>query len=143
MKKWIIFLLCAGLLFLLSACSETGQQTMNSEQTSSQFREDTETEATMDQQDPSPTYQYRTEELPCEIDGQQIYGVAYIPETEEQVPLVIFSHELGSTHRSGVPYAEVLVSHGIATYVFDFRGGSTASRSDGSTVGMSAMTEEM
>lgn len=86
-------------------------------------------------------YSYETKEMDCSINGQNLYGIAYIPETEEKVPLVIFGHELGATHRSGIPYAEELASLGTAVYTFDFRGGSVSSRSDGSTVGMSVMTE--
>jgi alpha-beta hydrolase superfamily lysophospholipase len=57
------------------------------------------------------------------------------------VPLVIFAHELGNTHTAGIPYAEELVTHGIAVYTFDFRGGSVSSKSSGQTTEMSVMTE--
>lgn len=54
--------------------------------------------------------------------GEQIYGVAYVPEGEGQKPLVVFSHGLGNDHSAGAPYAEVLASHGFAVHTFDFRG---------------------
>lgn len=50
--------------------------------------------------------------------------------------MVIFAHELGYTHTSGISYAESLASHGIAVYIFDFRGGSEYSQSDGKTAGL-------
>lgn len=87
---------------------------------------------------------YRTEEIWCDNGGSRIYGVAYIPEAEGRFPLVIFSHEMGNNHESGVRYAERLAAHGYATYVFDFRGGSaggTQNRSDGSNPEMSVLTE--
>ena len=86
-------------------------------------------------------FAYKTRELSCASAGQEIYGLAYLPEREGKLPLVIFSHELCSTHRSGAPYAQALASQGIAVYTFDFRGGSRHSRSQGSTEGMSVMTE--
>ena len=55
---------------------------------------------------------YRTEEIWCENGSNRIYGIAYIPEAEGRLPLVIFSHELGNNHESGVRYAERLAAHG-------------------------------
>ena len=80
-------------------------------------------------------------EKSCKNNGQEIYGVVYQPDTEEKVPLVIFAHELGASHTSGIPYAEELASRGAAVYTFDFRGGSASSRSEGRTTEMSVMTE--
>ena len=87
---------------------------------------------------------YRMEEIWCQNGPDQIYGIAYIPEGAEKSPLVIFSHELGNNHESGIRYAERLASNGYAAYVFDFRGGSAAgvlNRSSGNNYGMSVMTE--
>lgn len=88
-----------------------------------------------------PVYTYRQQEIELENQGQKIYGIAYIPETErEKVPLVICAHGLGGSYRSNAAYAKQLASHGIAAYCFDFRGGG-GSRSDGDTTEMSVMTE--
>ena len=87
---------------------------------------------------------YRTEEIWCRNGSDQIYGIAYIPDGEGKFPLVIFSHELGNNHESGIRYAERLAANGYAAYVFDFRGGSASgvpNRSSGSNSGMSVMTE--
>lgn len=70
-----------------------------------------------------------------------LYGQLYMPESKENVPLVIFSHELGNTHETGQAYAEFLAGQGIATYIFDYAGGSTRSQSEGSTQEMSVLTE--
>ena len=88
-----------------------------------------------------PTYDYRQQEIELDHQGQRIYGIAYIPSTEnEKVPLVICAHGLGGSYQSNAAYAEQLASHGIAAYCFDFRGGG-GSRSDGNTTEMSVMTE--
>ena len=86
-------------------------------------------------------YEYDAVEIWCENENQRIYGICYEPKTDEKVPLVIFAHELCSTHASGTDYAIELASCGIAVYTFDFRGGSSRNRSDGKTTEMSVMTE--
>lgn len=70
-----------------------------------------------------------------------IYGVLYKPKTDKKVPLIIFSHELGSTHSSGDDYAEYLSKLGFAFYEFDFRNGSYSSKSGNDMSKMSVMTE--
>ncbi|MGN1382804.1 MAG: alpha/beta hydrolase family protein [Eubacterium sp.] len=64
------------------------------------------------------------------------------------MPIIIFSHELGESHKSGVPYARKLASNGYAAYIFDFRSGIIdGNRSDaiepeeGANIGMSVLTE--
>lgn len=85
---------------------------------------------------------YYTDELHCTNEGEDIFGIAYVPETNgAKVPLVIFSHELGNTHTSGIDYAEALASQGIAVYIFDYRNGSSSSRSGRDMSKMSVMTE--
>ena len=69
-------------------------------------------------------YIYTTQEIWVKNGDMNIYGVAYVPDTDGKVPLVIFSHELGNDHRSGERYAERLAEAGYAAYVFDFCGGS-------------------
>lgn len=88
-----------------------------------------------------PSYDYRKQEIELDNQGQRIYGIAYIPSTEEEkIPLVICAHGLGGSYRSNAAYAEQLANHGIAAYCFDFRGGGGL-RSDGDTTEMSVMTE--
>lgn len=88
-------------------------------------------------------YEYITEELYAERDGNQIYGVVYIPQgAGEQMPAVIFSHGFGGNYQVGTQYAEALAEKGYVVYCFDFCGGSPESRSDGSTLEMSVFTEQ-
>lgn len=85
---------------------------------------------------------YSTREIWVQNDGSKIYGIAYVPDVNEKVPLVIFSHELGNDHTSGERYAERLAEAGYAAYVFDFRGGTVGgNKSDGSNREMSVLTE--
>lgn len=88
-----------------------------------------------------PTYTYYQQEIELDNQGQGIYGIAYIPDTEKtKVPLVICAHGLGGSYHTNMAYAEQLASHGIAAYCFDFRGGG-GTMSDGDTTEMSVMTE--
>lgn len=85
---------------------------------------------------------YTTREIWVRNGDLRIYGIAYVPDTDERVPLVIFSHELGNDHTSGQRYAERLAEAGYAAYVFDFCGGSVGgNKSDGSNNTMSVLTE--
>ncbi len=88
------------------------------------------------------TQRYNMEEFSVTLDGQRIYGLLYLPqEWKEPLPAVIFSHGFGGSHDVGEPYARALAGMGYAVYCFDFRGGSPSSRSDGSVLDMSIMTE--
>ena len=89
------------------------------------------------------TYEYETQELYAQRDGNQIYGLLYIPkDAGKKMPAVIFSHGFGGNHQVGAEYAEVLAGKGYVVYCFDFCGGSSGSRSDGSTLEMSVFTEQ-
>jgi pimeloyl-ACP methyl ester carboxylesterase len=91
----------------------------------------------------SNDYRFNTREIPCNNNGKNIYGIAYIPvNMGEKMPTVIFSHGYGGTNMDGRAYAEALARKGIAAYCFDFCGGGHASRSDGKTTEMSVFTEK-
>lgn len=91
----------------------------------------------------SLSYSYTTQELPAQVDGHAIYGEIYIPDgAGEAMPAAIFSHGYGGTHAIGAPYAQALAQKGFVVYCYDFRGGSNASRSDGSPLDMSVFTEK-
>mgnify|MGYP004488506101 CR=1 FL=1 len=57
------------------------------------------------------------------------------------LPLVIYSHGFDSSGERGLRFAEAVTHAGLALYCFDFRGGSTSSRSVGSPLDMSVLTE--
>ena len=131
----IFFLLIMALFLFLSACSnnslrkEEGQKIADSE--GRLFQSWDEVEKT----------EYEEHEIVVENHSLKIWGIAYIPDTEaDTYPLVICSHGLGGNYHSCMEYAELLASHGIATYCFDFCGGG-GNRSDGSILDMSLLTE--
>ena len=73
--------------------------------------------------------------------GQNIYGKIYIPKKKNSYT-VILCHGFGGTHEDMAEYAEYLSKYGYITYIFDFRGGSTKSKSDGATTEMTPLTEK-
>ena len=86
---------------------------------------------------------YTVYELPFARDGMEIYGNLYLPNAAAQTyPTVIIGHGFGDRYTSLIPHAELLAKHGLACYIFDFCGGSTSSRSAGSMLDMSVLTEK-
>lgn len=119
--------------------TENGQNDENSREDGNGQSEDSMQRADADQRD----HEYVTQELMAERDGNQIYGVIYIPQDAgEQMPAVIFSHGFGGTHQVGDSYARALAQKGYVVYCFDFCGGAPGSRSEGSTLEMSVFTEK-
>ena len=123
--------------------TETNSAEDTSEVDPASVQEDIEdTQVTTEGEQTMSTGTYTTQEIWVQNGENRIYGVAYVPDTERKMPLVIFSHELGNDHTSGERYAERLAEAGYAAYVFDFCGGTVGgNRSDGSNKGMSILTE--
>lgn len=71
----------------------------------------------------------------------EIYGVLQAPASREAVPLIILSHGFGGNHTFSQDYADAFVSRGFAVYNFDFCGGGIGSKSSGSMLEMSVLTE--
>ncbi len=126
-----VILLC---VLMLTACSgNIGQKQVETVTSETNAYDDALGDAGMN---------YRTEEIWCLNGEKQIYGIAYIPSGEDSFPLIVFSHELGNDHESGIRYAERLAEAGYAAYVFDFCGGTVGgNKSDGSNKEMSVLTE--
>ena len=90
-----------------------------------------------------PIYEYETQEMYAAREGNQIYGIIYIPKNAgEKMPAIIYSHGFGGSHQYGADYAEAMAARGYVVYCFDFCGGNPGSRSDGSTLEMSLFTEQ-
>lgn len=86
---------------------------------------------------------YTEYEVICSVDGKDLYGVAYVPlEVSDNIPTVIFSHGFRGTLENTEEYARSLAEKGIASYRFDFYGGSTESKSGGDMTEMSIFTEK-
>ena len=162
-RCFMLLFILAVLVICLAACgqrmlesSETaqmeqsGQTNHQTEQTTpaeqGQENDHNETDSTepakiFNSWDEVPVNKYQEKTIEVDYNGQTIWGIAYIPETgQEKFPLVICSHGLGGSYTSCMEYAELLASHGIATYCFDFRGGG-GNHSDGRITKMSLITE--
>lgn len=82
------------------------------------------------------------EVLIIEADGKTIYGTLHVPDDGAAAhPLVIMSHGFGGAHFPEDPLASDLARAGYLTYAFDFCGGGIASKSSGSMLEMSVLTE--
>ena len=82
-----------------------------------------------------------TEEILIDASMGTLYGVLTIPEEEAPVPLIILSHGFGGNHSGNHDYSDFFVQQGFATYNLDFCGGGRGSRSDGTMLDMSVLTE--
>lgn len=71
-----------------------------------------------------------------------LYGISYLPENLEKCPIVIFSHGFNGNSTNFEQNSEYLASKGIATFCFDFCGGSVNSKSDLKTTEMTLFTEK-
>lgn len=132
MRRLLSVLITASLLLTFCACSKQ----VNIQPTESPSETKTEEEMLFS----SGTY--KTRKITCKNGSKKIYGIAYIPEDKnEKHPLVLLCYGLGGTYSDTSDYAEELAKHGVASYAFDFCGGSTYSKSDGKTTEMSVMTE--
>lgn len=87
-------------------------------------------------------HDYRTERMDFEDDGKRIYGVLYVPEGTGPFPVIIMSHGFNSSADFWERTARSMAKSGYACYCFDFCGGNTLGRSDGSMLEMSAVTEK-
>lgn len=128
MKRLISLMLCAILLFpsTLTGCAESADSTISSAPVL-----------------PEMSLAYTTQEFYTRNGEKQIYGVLYRPQgANEKYPAVIFSHGFDGNYQVGAQYADALAAKGYVVYCFDFCGGSTYSRSDGSPLEMSIFTEQ-
>lgn len=86
---------------------------------------------------------YTETELSCSNNGKNIYGIVTIPDgIEGKIPMVILSHGYNGTYEGQLRVAKYLAAKGIASYRFDFCGGSVNSKSDGVMTDMSIVTEK-
>ena len=83
----------------------------------------------------------RMEEIIIPGPNGNIYGVLQMAATEEALPLIILSHGFGGNHTFSQDYADYFVSQGFAIYNLDFCGGGMGSKSSGTMLDMSVLTE--
>lgn len=76
----------------------------------------------------------------------RIWGELILPDAmpgalDVPPPLVIYSHGFDADADHALKFADAITAAGLALYTFDFRGGAQHSRSAGSPLGMSVLTE--
>lgn len=84
---------------------------------------------------------YTVQEIFVECGERELYGVAYLP-SKPVGPTVVMSHGYMDRYKRFQPYGEQMAEAGIASYTFDFYGGSPTSRSGNDITKMSVLTEK-
>lgn len=84
---------------------------------------------------------YKTHKYQIEYQDKKIYGMFVLPEENKKFPTVIICHGFGGSYQDNFNYAIDFANRGIASYLFDFCGGSLNSKSSGKTSEMSVLTE--
>ncbi len=84
---------------------------------------------------------YLVSERTVKNGNKEIFGEAYIPVSEKKLPIVIFSHGYNGRYFDFRRITEYLAKRGIASYGFDFCGGSAYSKSSLKTTEMTIYTE--
>lgn len=89
-------------------------------------------------------YKVVTRQITIPVNGKNIYGELLLPEgISGKLPTVICSHGYGSSYKlCKLTIGKGLAMSGYAAYCFDFYGGSKKSKSGGSMLEMSIMTEK-
>ena len=87
--------------------------------------------------------EYTVKELHCTYGENDIFGTLYAPNNgKAKHPAVILSHGYNGIGDYMQDLAALLAENGVLSYIFDFCGGSTRSKSSGKTVDMSIKTEQ-
>ncbi len=87
-------------------------------------------------------YKVSVSEMPVVLPDRTIYGKAFFPEGKAgRLPAVILSHGYNSPHEDLADAAYAFAETGAFAYCYDFCGGSVRSRSSGSSLDMSVMSE--
>ena len=90
---------------------------------------------------PAFTEETSMEEIIIPGPNGDIYGVLKAPASGGPVPLVILSHGFGGNHAFCQAAADRFAANGFAAYSYDFCGGGFGSRSSGTMMDMSVLTE--
>jgi len=86
---------------------------------------------------------FKTEEIHCISQGNDIYGVRFTPTNAgKKMPAIIMSHGYNGNPVLFYTMINALAKDGFICYFFDFAGGSSRTRSEGATTDMSLRTEQ-
>ena len=80
-------------------------------------------------------------ELIITSENRSIYGILYEPEGDFMHPAIIMSHGYNGSHGDWYNEGKYYSEHGYVVYAYDFCGGSTSSRSSGSSTEMTISSE--
>lgn len=127
-----LFGLVLIMAFSLYGCS--GENTNHKET-------DTQEETTMST-DKNKTYEVSVEELIIKNGNKEIYGKLYKPSEVGRYPVVILSHGYNGCNADFVNECNYYAANGFIAYAYDFSGGSTRSKSVGSSTDMTIFTEK-
>lgn len=87
-------------------------------------------------------YEVVSEDFSAESDGKAIVGTVFTPDDGQELhPVVILSHGFANIGTWLNYKAQSLAASGFVALTFDFRGGSSMSRSEGETTDMTIGTE--
>ena len=126
MKKLMSLCLSMLTVFSLVACGSS-----NSKEEETTVRPDN-----------GQTYEISTEELIIKDNGKEIYGKIYMPTQEGKYPTIIMCHGYNGCNTDFVNECRYYAQNGYVAYSFDFSGGSTRSKSKGSSTEMTIFTEK-
>lgn len=84
----------------------------------------------------------KQKEVRISKNNREIYGTLTEPDNTESCPIVIFSHGYNGSGRDFEKMAEYLAENGVASFCYDFCGGSVNSRSSMATTEMTIFTEK-
>ena len=113
----------------------SSMETLTDEKQSSQ-------EGDTDSMDENKTYEVVVEELIITEGEKEIYGKIYKPQGEGKYPTIIMSHGYNGCNTDFVNECNYYAKNGYVAYTFDFSGGSTRSKSKGSSTDMTIFTEK-
>ena len=80
---------------------------------------------------------YVIENISINSNDKKVAGKLYLPTKDDKSKIVIFSNDANKSYESIEVYAEKIADYNIASFVFDFVGGSEDNKSSGSTKTMS------
>lgn len=87
-------------------------------------------------------YEVELNEMRVENGSNSIYGKLYTPKKDGACPTVIFSHGYNGCNSDFESACSFLAKNGFNAYAYDFCGGSTRSKSSGSSTDMTLFTEK-
>lgn len=142
MKRSLFGLVMVATLSLAGCGSNEGTTVATTQQENVSQEDTTAQEETTVNAEENKTYEIDIKELIIKENGKEIYGKIYTPKGEGTYPVIIISHGYNGCHTDFVNECKYYAENGFIAYTFDFSGGSTRSKSQGSSTDMTIFTEK-